>query len=138
MIYSIESRKGTVQSKSGKVYFTESINNARKHAMKLVVDSKFSGIYKPPIYFMIMEYNPKTDMTRASGIIYFDIGNKHDKNYVGMGWVWLTLKEQYMLNPDGSIVKFFNPANVKQAKSIGQTLIRNGVENIFNWFKADE
>lgn len=138
MIYSIESRKGTVQSKSGKVYTTESINNARKHAMKLVVDSKFSGIYKPPTYLTIIEYNPKTDMARVSGIIYFDNMHKNDKNYIGMGWVWLTLKEQYMLNPDGSIMKFFNPANVKQAKNIGQTLIRNGVENFFNWFKVDE
>lgn len=134
MVYSIVSRKGVVQSKSGKVYSTESINNARKHAMKLIVDSKFSGIYQPPL--LVMEYNPKTDMGRISGFVHFDFGNKHDKDYVGMGWVWLTLKEQYMLNPDGSIMKFFNPANVKQAKSIASIIFENNndIKNQFKWF----
>lgn len=133
MVYAIVSRKGVVKSNSGKVYTTESIDNARKHAMKLIVDSKFSGIYQPPL--IVMEYNPKTDMGRISGFVHFDFGNKHDKDYVGMGWVWITLKEQYMLNPDGSIMKFFNPANVKQAKSIASIIFKNNdnIKNNFKW-----
>ncbi len=123
-----------VKSKSNRIYSTNSIVNARKHAMNVIVDSKFSGDFKRP-FIAVVEFNSKSNEYRVVGGIYFDWGSMYDEKYVGIGWLWLTSNEQYQLNPDGSIMKFPTTANSKHAKKLAKLLYNGAPAGFFDWRK---